>query len=208
MGTWGGWVFVNMDPLAEPLLEYLDPIPSRLEGFKLEDMRIAWYKSVVLPANWKTAIDAFIESWHVPGTHPQLLRVTSAPHRRPSPSPRTTASTSTSSSATTRAMRISHGSAPTGTPTLRPGSAADPGITFATVEYSLRELRALNLATDLLAAAELRAAADGDDGTARAAVRRLRAKHARAAGIDYPDVTAEQLRGPCTTGTSSPTRSS
>src|SRR5215203_2400898 len=26
--TWGGFVFINMDPTAEPLLEYLDPIPN------------------------------------------------------------------------------------------------------------------------------------------------------------------------------------
>ena len=79
--TWGGWVFVNIDGQAEPLEEYLAPIPERLDGFKLEDMRIAWYKTVVLPANWKTALDAFIESWHVPGTHPQLLR----PDKRATP---------------------------------------------------------------------------------------------------------------------------
>ena len=48
MDTWGGWVFVNMDPDAEPLLDYLDPMPTRLVGYKLEDMRIAWYKSVVV----------------------------------------------------------------------------------------------------------------------------------------------------------------
>ncbi len=80
-GTWGGWVFVNMDGQAEPLEDYLAPIPERLSGFKLEDMRIAWYKSVILPANWKTALDAFIESWHVPGTHPQLLRPDKRPRR-------------------------------------------------------------------------------------------------------------------------------
>ena len=39
--TWGGWVFINMDPNAEPLLDFLDPLPTRLAGFKLEEMRIA-----------------------------------------------------------------------------------------------------------------------------------------------------------------------
>ncbi|MBV8559199.1 MAG: Rieske (2Fe-2S) protein, partial [Acidimicrobiia bacterium] len=28
--TWGGFVFVNMDPDAEPLLDFLDPIPKLL----------------------------------------------------------------------------------------------------------------------------------------------------------------------------------
>jgi len=79
--TWGGWVFINMDGRAEPLLDYLAPLPERMEGYKLEDMRIAWYKRIILPANWKTSLDAFIESWHVSGTHPQLMR----PDRQMSP---------------------------------------------------------------------------------------------------------------------------
>ena len=72
--TWGGFVFVNMDPDAEDLVDFLDPLPARLEGFALDRMRYLWHQRFVLPANWKTAIDAFIEAYHVPGTHPQFLR--------------------------------------------------------------------------------------------------------------------------------------
>ena len=102
-------------PGAEPLADYLDPIPARLDGFKLEDMRIAWYKSVVLPANWKTALDAFIESWHVPGTHPQLLR----PDKHHTPPTIAECEQyggrpSTSCSATTRATPTSSATAPDG----------------------------------------------------------------------------------------------
>ena len=72
--TWGGFVFINMDPDAAPLLEYLDPIPRIFEPFQVENMRYRWLKSVILPCNWKTALDGFLEAYHVIGTHPQLHR--------------------------------------------------------------------------------------------------------------------------------------
>ncbi|GAA1838337.1 aromatic ring-hydroxylating dioxygenase subunit alpha [Pseudonocardia ailaonensis] len=71
---WGGFVFVTMDPDAAPLLEYLDPIPRIFEPFHYENMRIRWQKGVILPCNWKTALDGFLEAYHVAGTHPQLHR--------------------------------------------------------------------------------------------------------------------------------------
>lgn len=77
--TWGGFVFVNMDSGAESLTSFLDPLPGRLEGFGLDQMRYRWHKRFVLPANWKTAVDAFVEAYHVPGTHPQFLRPRLAP---------------------------------------------------------------------------------------------------------------------------------
>lgn len=72
--TWGGWVFVNMASEPEPLLDWLDPLPTLLAPFRLHDMRYRWRKRVVVPANWKTVVDAFIEGYHTPGTHPQVLR--------------------------------------------------------------------------------------------------------------------------------------
>src|SRR5262245_33817127 len=72
--TWGGFVFINMDLDAEPLLDYLDPIPTVCEPFQFEHMRYRWHKGVILPCNWKTVLDGFLEAYHVPGTHPQLGR--------------------------------------------------------------------------------------------------------------------------------------
>jgi nitrite reductase/ring-hydroxylating ferredoxin subunit len=69
----GGFVFVNLDADAEPLLDFLDPLPSLLGAYRLEDMRFRSYRSTVLPANWKAVIDAFNEGYHVQGLHPQIL---------------------------------------------------------------------------------------------------------------------------------------
>jgi phenylpropionate dioxygenase-like ring-hydroxylating dioxygenase large terminal subunit len=70
---WGGFVFVNMDPDAAPLLDFLQPIPEWLGPYHLEEMRFYSHKTTILPANWKVVVDAFNEGYHVQGTHPQIL---------------------------------------------------------------------------------------------------------------------------------------
>jgi nitrite reductase/ring-hydroxylating ferredoxin subunit len=70
---WGGFVWVCLDAAAPPLLEYLEPLPARLAPYHLDRLRLRTYLSTVLPANWKVAVDAFNEGYHVQGTHPQLL---------------------------------------------------------------------------------------------------------------------------------------
>jgi phenylpropionate dioxygenase-like ring-hydroxylating dioxygenase large terminal subunit len=73
VGTWGGFVFINMDPHAMPLDEYLDPIPEHFKSWALEDRYKAVHVGKMVDANWKVALEAFIESYHVIGTHPQIL---------------------------------------------------------------------------------------------------------------------------------------
>ena len=71
--TWGGFVFVNMDLEGEPLLEFLDPLPKLLAPYHLDQMRFRAYRTTIIPANWKAVVDAFNESYHVQGTHPEIL---------------------------------------------------------------------------------------------------------------------------------------
>jgi phenylpropionate dioxygenase-like ring-hydroxylating dioxygenase large terminal subunit len=72
--TWGGWIFVNMDPTCVSLREYLEPAASHLDPFELDKMRYKWRQWVIFDCNWKTAIEAFMEPYHVTGTHTQLLK--------------------------------------------------------------------------------------------------------------------------------------
>lgn len=73
--TWGGWVFINMDPNCESLKDYLGAVPSILDPFEPEKMRYRWRQWFYAPCNWKVAIEAFQEGYHVSGTHPQLTRI-------------------------------------------------------------------------------------------------------------------------------------
>ena len=71
--TWGGWIWINFDPGCEPLRDYLEPAATMLDPFQLQNMRCRWRKWVICDANWKVALEAFDETYHVPGTHPEFM---------------------------------------------------------------------------------------------------------------------------------------
>lgn len=73
VGTWGGWVYVNMDPNAEPLADFLAPVPQYLDPYELQKMKYRWHATVKVPCNWKVALEAFSEAYHVSATHPQMM---------------------------------------------------------------------------------------------------------------------------------------
>ena len=70
---WGPWVFVNEDPNAEPLLDWLGMIASEFEQFEIDQLRPAEIKSYELECNWKLTMDAFLEVYHIKGIHPKTV---------------------------------------------------------------------------------------------------------------------------------------
>lgn len=76
--TWGGWVFVTMNPEAPPLLDYLGDVPDYLACYALEETRMIWHVEMKTPANWKLVLGAFNEAYHVEATHPQTMKSSSS----------------------------------------------------------------------------------------------------------------------------------
>lgn len=70
--SWGGWIWINLDPTAAPLAEFLDPVPAMLDPYGLQNMRPRWRKWIVFDCNWKVAMEAFAETYHVFSTHPEF----------------------------------------------------------------------------------------------------------------------------------------
>jgi phenylpropionate dioxygenase-like ring-hydroxylating dioxygenase large terminal subunit len=69
--VWAGLVWVNMDPQAKPLADFLGQIRAELAPWGFERMRLTKDQTVSLDANWKTAVDNFNEQYHVDFIHPQ-----------------------------------------------------------------------------------------------------------------------------------------
>ncbi|GAA0319407.1 aromatic ring-hydroxylating dioxygenase subunit alpha [Sphingomonas oligophenolica] len=69
---WGGWVWINLDPECEPLRDYLEPMATMLDPFELQNMRCRWRKWIIFDCNWKVALEAFAEIYHVQTTHPEF----------------------------------------------------------------------------------------------------------------------------------------
>jgi phenylpropionate dioxygenase-like ring-hydroxylating dioxygenase large terminal subunit len=71
--VWGGFIYINMDPDCVSLKEWMGRAGELLDHFELEKMRYKWRQWAIYPCNWKTALEAFLEPYHVAGTHTQLL---------------------------------------------------------------------------------------------------------------------------------------
>lgn len=70
--TFAGFVFINMDDKAEDLRSYLGIWTQYCAPYHLENFRVFSENSMEWNANWKTAIDAFIEAYHSHVVHPEV----------------------------------------------------------------------------------------------------------------------------------------
>lgn len=87
VGQWGGFVFVSTAEDPEPLEDFLGPVAEGLAPFEVDKMRLIRYRTTVMDCNWKIALAAFNEAYHVEATHVWDLSGY-ASGRRPGPSER------------------------------------------------------------------------------------------------------------------------
>ena len=73
--TIGGLIFVNMDGKAPPLRQWIGLPEGYIENYEIEKMNVVRHVRTEWLANWKTGVDAFYETYHLPYIHPQTQGV-------------------------------------------------------------------------------------------------------------------------------------
>jgi len=72
--TWGGFVWINLDENAPPLMDFLGVLPEHFKDrWDLSRRHIVLHLQKELSTNWKAAMEAFLEAYHVVETHAQGL---------------------------------------------------------------------------------------------------------------------------------------
>jgi phenylpropionate dioxygenase-like ring-hydroxylating dioxygenase large terminal subunit len=71
VGTWAGFVFINLDPKAPSLENYVGGLAQHNAAFAYpwEKRYKAVHAAKVIPCNWKVGMEAFLESYHIAMTH-------------------------------------------------------------------------------------------------------------------------------------------
>jgi phenylpropionate dioxygenase-like ring-hydroxylating dioxygenase large terminal subunit len=72
--TFCGFVFVNLDAEADPLLDGLDELEWEIRELSpnIDNLKRAYYREIPIAANWKNSVENYSECYHCPNQHPGL----------------------------------------------------------------------------------------------------------------------------------------
>ena len=70
--TWHDWIFVDISGEADAFAKCIEPISRAIEGYDFDALRFSESLEFDIDANWKLAIENFIEPYHVFSCHPWL----------------------------------------------------------------------------------------------------------------------------------------
>ncbi|MEE2827866.1 MAG: aromatic ring-hydroxylating dioxygenase subunit alpha [Myxococcota bacterium] len=66
---WAGFIWVNFDDDAPPLLDTLSGVEEELKPYELEDMRAVQTFERIVPCNWKVMLENAMDFYHVSVVH-------------------------------------------------------------------------------------------------------------------------------------------
>jgi choline monooxygenase len=74
--TWENFIFVNLDPQATPLRDFLGALVGRVTPLNFRDLKFVERRSYIQQCNWKVYVDNFLDGgYHVPHMHKGLNSV-------------------------------------------------------------------------------------------------------------------------------------
>ena len=75
VAAWGGLVFVALSDDVPELSTWLGDLPDRLDGYSLETWQVQASQVYDIRSNWKLIAENFMEYYHLPWVHPELVKV-------------------------------------------------------------------------------------------------------------------------------------
>ncbi|MCL7968169.1 MAG: aromatic ring-hydroxylating dioxygenase subunit alpha [marine benthic group bacterium] len=75
VSDWQGLLFVNLDADAPPLEDVFGGIAERIAPIRLEDLEFHGRVDYEVKANWKVYVENYLEGYHIPIVHPELMKL-------------------------------------------------------------------------------------------------------------------------------------
>ena len=66
---WAGFLFVNRDLQATPLIDWLGPVAEQMRQYECEKLTMLSRATILLRTNWKVSVEAFQEVYHFKHIH-------------------------------------------------------------------------------------------------------------------------------------------
>lgn len=73
--TWQGLIFANLDNDALPLSYYLEGVAERIIPQDISSYKFHSSMKYEVNCNWKVYVDNYLEGYHVPIVHPELMKL-------------------------------------------------------------------------------------------------------------------------------------
>jgi choline monooxygenase len=75
LDTWEGLIFVHLAGRPRPVAEFLRGAAERMLPTRLAELRFARRADYEVRCNWKVYVDNYLEGYHVPYVHPELVKL-------------------------------------------------------------------------------------------------------------------------------------
>lgn len=72
--TFRNFICINFDNNCEDIYKHFGDVSDDLKNYPLEDCKIVRYQKYEVNANWKALQDNFLEYYHLPSIHPELVK--------------------------------------------------------------------------------------------------------------------------------------